>query len=122
MSFYCAFKLQVCFRFHVIVGLYSILGTVTFSTTLSRMTANGMAAWRSGGIPALPFKSALPAAVVPPLAAKLPPRWLQCARASSRECRIEKEYKTTMLWKKQRNYNSKMFLNVSKSMTLIDGK
>ena len=26
---------------------------------------NGMAAWRSGGIPALPFKSARPAAVAP---------------------------------------------------------
>jgi len=29
------------------------------------MTDNGMAAWRSGGIPALPFKSARPAAVAP---------------------------------------------------------
>jgi len=29
------------------------------------MTHNGMAAWRSGGISALPFKSALPAAVAP---------------------------------------------------------
>jgi hypothetical protein len=37
----------------------------TFSTTLSPLAANGMAAWRSGGIYALPFKSALPAAVAP---------------------------------------------------------
>jgi hypothetical protein len=29
------------------------------------LAANGMAAWRSGGISALPFKSALPAAVAP---------------------------------------------------------
>jgi hypothetical protein len=36
-----------------------------FSTTLSRLAYNGMAAWRSGGIYALPFKSALPAAVAP---------------------------------------------------------
>jgi hypothetical protein len=33
------------------------------STALSPLVANGMAAWRSGGISALPFKSALP----PPL-------------------------------------------------------
>jgi hypothetical protein len=30
-----------------------------------QIAANGMAAWRSGGIYALPFKSALPAAVAP---------------------------------------------------------
>jgi len=30
-----------------------------------RLAYNGMAAWRSGGIPALPFKSARPAAVAP---------------------------------------------------------
>jgi hypothetical protein len=30
-----------------------------------RLAYNGMAAWRSGGISALPFKSALPAAVAP---------------------------------------------------------
>jgi hypothetical protein len=37
----------------------------TLSTTLSLLAANGMAAWRSGGFYALPFKSALPAAVAP---------------------------------------------------------
>jgi hypothetical protein len=33
--------------------LYSIFGTVTSTTTSSRMTHNGMAAWRSGGFFAL---------------------------------------------------------------------
>jgi hypothetical protein len=40
--------------------------------TLSRLAYNGMAAWRSGGIYALPFKSALP----PPL--RQTARWLLC--------------------------------------------
>jgi hypothetical protein len=34
-------------------------------TAASAIAANGMAAWRSGGFYALPFKSALPAAVAP---------------------------------------------------------
>jgi hypothetical protein len=43
--------LPCCFvcLFYGIVGLYSILGTVTFSTTLSRLAYNAPAAWRSGG-------------------------------------------------------------------------
>jgi len=34
-------------------------------TQSTELTHNGMAAWRSGGIPTLPFKSAPPAAVAP---------------------------------------------------------
>ena len=53
----------------IISLLYSLSVDTLFgtfvSTALSRITANGMAAWRSGGFPALPFKAALPAAVAP---------------------------------------------------------
>jgi hypothetical protein len=56
---------QFFVRYHNIVGLYSILGTVTFSTTISRLTHNGGSGLAQGGFYALPFKSALPATVAP---------------------------------------------------------
>jgi hypothetical protein len=49
----------------LIVGLYSLLETALFDDTVVALAHNGMAAWRSGDIFALPFKSALPAAVAP---------------------------------------------------------
>ena len=53
---------------HCSVGLYSIHGTIFTRRRLRGLPTtgrDGMAAWRSGGIPALPFKSARPAAVAP---------------------------------------------------------
>jgi hypothetical protein len=54
---------MLSFRTVFRIGLFSRY--VRFFTALSRLAYNGMAAWRSGGIYALPFKSALPAAVAP---------------------------------------------------------
>jgi hypothetical protein len=43
------YSIQVSRFSRYIVGLYSILGTVIFSTTFSLLTHNAPAAWRSGG-------------------------------------------------------------------------
>ena len=51
--------------FQVFCDLSKILVNLSCTTHCPKMEYNGMAAWRSGGIPALPFKSARPAAVAP---------------------------------------------------------
>jgi hypothetical protein len=57
--------------FNVLSFFYFIVGRHFFQVRLlcplrcPPLAHNGMAAWRSGGIYALPFKSALPAAVAP---------------------------------------------------------
>ena len=57
LSIFCVFAL-------LSRAVLSIRGG-TQSTTLSPLAHNGMAAWRSGGFSALPFKFARPAAVAP---------------------------------------------------------
>ena len=57
----------LCFILAIFLVIFPIIHLLFLMLPLRcpKMTDNGMAAWRSGGIPALPFKSARPAAVAP---------------------------------------------------------
>jgi len=60
-------KLLFLFYFFATISEKIFFQRLFFALRLgsARITYNGMAAWRSGGIFALPFKSARPAAVAP---------------------------------------------------------